>query len=63
MESTQGPLRIEHGDITFITKIEPWEDEFNVWFDCYKVPILFRAVPTWAVGDRVRIIFRNEGHE
>jgi hypothetical protein len=50
----------KYGDVTRVEHIEPWEGGgFDVWFHCFKVPILFATKPTWDIGDAIKITFEK----
>jgi hypothetical protein len=59
MESTPKSLRIKYGDTAKIERIEPWITGWDVWLDCFKVPILFATKPNWEVGDHVKVTFER----
>jgi hypothetical protein len=53
-------IKIKYGVVTKIECIELWDEgDFNVWFDCFKVPILFATRPNWNVGDAIKITFEK----
>ncbi len=56
---------IRMGQRALIERISPWlGGGFDIWLDCFKVPILFNRVPDeWKVGDMIEVSFTKVGHD
>ena len=52
-------LKINYGADAKITKITSNPLGTDIWFDCWKVPILFNTEPNWTVGDTISISFER----